>query len=204
MGGSDFDRAIAQIDDHITAIGDEIDDAVYHPDNPGQTIGYDAVHGQWKYHVRGDPDLGPVFEIAFPFSIVSNVKGILDDESANEIHNDPDGLTGEKLHHEAAIQLLHGIHDHQMESFKYHLINKITTTDASYSVESPDGTVVGFQVSRKYYPLDEGGTLSEFSHSVQTVISAGINGIRFSAQSFDFDTLIEDLTGTSDDLRYIQ
>lgn len=200
---SDFDKAVGTLEECIELIGDEIQDTLEHPDNAGKTVGFIVEHSGWVYTVEGNPSVGPRFIVQFPFNILDSFEELLDEEDAEEILDDPSQYSSEETVPSMALEILKTIPHHQMEQFRYHLIDQISTTDAAYSLMTEDKVVYGFRVSRDVFPLDDGYNLTEFSHTAQTVVSSGLSGVKFVNKAFNFEDLVENELGDSENQRYI-
>lgn len=204
-GGVEIQRTLEAVEAQIETIGDEVvDTKTAEVDGTTKAVGLVAEHGNWTYIVDVIKNEHHRVQIKFPFSIISNVSNVLDEETASEIASGtdlPDDIDDEVA---AAFEILSSIRPHKMDQFRQHLIDRISTTDAAYSIREEENVVVGFDVVREFYPLDESGTVTEFSHSVQTVVSSGSAGVRFCNMAFDFESAVDEFTGEAEDLAYIQ
>ena len=203
---ADFDRAVQLLDECISQCGDEIEDHVTNTDDPTQVIGYLAKHGEWVYEASGNPGTKQ-FEVRFDFNIPANIANVFSEEEARELVPDPDSVPQEEMGHRAGIAVMEKMDDDLQSEFQYHLISEINDTDTAFNLFYTDGGgISGFTTSRRLYPMDESFSQTEFSHSRQAVINAGLRGIQFVANSFDFEAMVDELAATESESppRYIQ
>lgn len=205
VSGAAFDRCVQRIDDCIEESGDEIVDAYYSKDDATRTVGYDALRGGWVYQILGTPGHDD-FRIRFPFDITNNISDILTEEDAESILSDlsDPSVEADKLTR-ASIAILDDMDPELMSEFEQHLISTLMDSSVGYNVDkTEEGSVVGFTISRPVYPADDGFSLTEFSHSVQAVITTGIGGVQFINSAFQFEDLIEGYTTPDPIPRYLQ
>lgn len=85
----------------------------------------------------------------------------------------------------ASEEWLRSLESELMQDIKYHLKEKLTSTDASYTLITPNGDVIyGFQVNKKVFPYEGEFRLKEFNDCVQATVSIGVAGDNFLATTF--------------------
>lgn len=204
---SEFDSAVSRIGEYVGKIGDEIH-AEAHTEDNDRLVGYQCIHGPYTYTVIGDPS-DEFFTIQFNYNIIEDFKGVIDDSDAEDI------IEGSQFEHDtgdvaglAAMEILDSMSPSNKESLAYHLTQQLTNTDVAFSLgRTQSGTVIEFNVARKIFPYESTFCLSEYNHSVQTVVSSGHGALQFIGHSFDLESAINNQLkdGLDDDrdLRYI-
>lgn len=207
----EFDCVIMRMEEYIGQMGDSVIDPVV---DRGRTVGFIAERASYTYQVVGDPD-AEFFHITFPYSLVNQLSGLIEEEDAREIlagEEEPEGndseappdVSGDELSRLAATAALDRINEENRNAFVYHLVVILSSGSAAYSLQSTEsGMVSGFNVSTKTFPYEPGFGLREFDRGIQSVVNTGIGGLIFINQSFDFQSMV-DVTEISSMLpRYI-
>lgn len=206
--GSDFADAVESVRHCINCIGDEVQEEYVTDSSGGEiVVGYQATHGSYVYNVVGEPGRH-YFNVEFPFSIPHDLGSLLTEETALEIVDDGDLDGDTDVTTLAAYEILEQMSQENREKFRYELTTVLSSTDTAFTLRATDsGAITGFDISRRVFPYDEDFSLTEFNHSVQTVINSGNSAVQFVATAFDFEDLVESQTTgdqTVDGPRYLQ
>lgn len=205
---AEFDCVIMRIEEYIGEVGDSVVDHAVDGDRGTRTVGFIAERTSYTYQVIGSPDTA-FFNVTFPYSLVNQLSGLIEDEQAREIlaageeapevdAQEFDDATSEELSRRAALAALDRVSQENREAFLYHLVLILSSGQAAYSLQNTDsGMVSGFTVSTKMFPFEDGFGLREFDRNVQAVVNTGIGGLMFINQSFDFQSMIDaaDISG---------
>jgi hypothetical protein len=211
---AEFDCVIVRIEEQIGQVGDAVVEPAIDRDRNSRTVGFVAERTSYTYQVVGSPDT-EFFNVTFPYSLVTQLAGLIDEPAAREILEATatrDGETGERADGEdapdlttrAALAALDDVSEENREAFLYHLVLVLSSGRAAYSLEHTEsGMLSGFTVSTRMFPFEAGYGLREFDRNVQSVVNAGIGALLFVNQAFDFRSMI-DAAGVSGILpRYI-
>lgn len=198
--GESFDATVQEMEECIETCDDDVVDLISNPDDQTQPIGFRAKHGGWLYTVYGVPSVD-FFIIQFDFDIAANIGDVLSEDDAKEILSNPSTVSPAELPRTAGVAVMEQMNEESQTKFRYHLLSEIMTTDTAHGLDMTDGqAVTGYSIERRIYPDDGAFSVGEFSHSRQAVINAGIRGIQFVANSFDFDAIIEEIRSTESDV----
>lgn len=195
----EFDCVVMRTEEYIGQMGDSVIEPIA---ERGRTIGFLAERSSYTYQVVGDPDT-EFLQISFPYSLVNQLSGLIDEEDAIEILSGDDesveeadsdllsDVSDDELLRLAAKEALDRVSEDVREAFVYHLVVILSAGSAAYSLQSTEeGMVSGFTVSAKAFPYEPGFGLREFDDRVQAVVNTGIGGLIFINQSFDFQSMI--------------
>lgn len=193
--GSDFADATETIREYVNLIGDDIQNEFVQDSSGGEiVVGFKASHGSYYYNVVGDPGTH-YFRIEFPFHIPQDLGSLLTDDLAEQIVDDADDDGETAISTLAAYEILERMSDENKEKFQYELMNVLSSTDTGYEFSTTEsGTIIGFDVTRRIFPWEDDFSLTEFNHSVQSVINSGHSAVQFVVTAFDFQELVESHT----------
>ncbi|MFB6165301.1 MAG: hypothetical protein ABEJ31_09105 [Haloarculaceae archaeon] len=195
---ADFDRAVDRVRNFVTRIGDTVAEPIQDREDGTRTVGFVVERDSYRYQVLGQPGQ-EFFHVIFPFSIVSQLEGVMTREAAIEIlADDEDDLDDvaerapEDPRHNAALRVLNGVAPGEREAFAYYLVIILGSGDAAFVLQNTDtGMVAGFQVFTKVFPYEREFSLTEFNRSVQSVVNTGISAMLFVNFTFDLPSMVD-------------
>lgn len=146
-----------------------------------------AHHYQIVASVSRDIDY---FEVSYPFDLQQIIARELKRRNeGEEVEIDPD--EDEDYMKEARKKLV-GLTNSQYKKVQVGLIERITTTEASYEIETiNDFGVRGFSVQKKIFPFEEDFGIKELNAAARTVMFKGILGGVFLGHSYEVMDFLE-------------
>lgn len=195
---ADFDRAVERVRNFVTRIGDTVAEPIHDRDGGTRTVGFVVERDSYRYQVLGQPDQ-EFFHVIFPFSIVSQLEGVMTRDAAIEIlaedEDDIENLEAELTEdprHRAALRVLNQVSEGEREAFSYYLVIILGSGNAAFVLQNTDtGMVAGFQVFTKVFPYEREFSLTEFNRAVQTVVNTGISAMLFVNFTFDMPSMVD-------------
>ncbi|MFC7323291.1 hypothetical protein ACFQMF_01725 [Halorubrum rutilum] len=183
---------LAGLDGKVEKIGDEIThERTTEIDGEEKIVEYAARHGDWVYWLSAGSN-GHHVTVTFAFSIVNNVATVFNEPDIKSILGLDEQKITEEHKKEAARELLSQMRPENQEKLSYHLIKLLSSPTSGFSIDTMNtGTPEAFQVTRKIFPNDSGFSQTEFNHSVQTVVSNGVNAVQLVQQAFDIEEFVE-------------
>lgn len=121
-------------------------------------------------------------ELTEQFEDLELTQKINEDDISNDFEDE--GLSGKP--YLAAKEWLDSLDEELCREIRFHLRDRLSDASVAYTVfPEKEETIYGFQVERKVFPYEDEFTLGEFNHSVQAVVSIGVNGHNFLGKTFD-------------------
>lgn len=191
------------IEELVTSIGDEVlaADIISTPTDEIEV--YFCLHGNQEYRIIEEVNR-PSFLIKFVFNLVDSIGRSLSDERIHELTGEKPSdsgqfTSGEDLEEDeedvetkimlfegedelppadqAGLEILKAVDKETMERFRFNLFQELSDPMvASVINDSDEVPFKGFEISRRFFPEDDGFSLTEFNNSVQAVVSQGLFG----------------------------
>lgn len=189
-------ESVANIPEYVDRAGHDIVAAYESDDDGSEVIAWAVEKGDWIYTVESHtPNDGAA--ILFDYNITNTVSNSLAEDDATEIL-DTNGLeSGERdsVSDRAAEYVMQSVRPENATKLRYRLVEELSSTDTAFQIQTNDADVpAAFRVSRRIFPADEGFHMTEYNHSVQTVVSNGVGAIQMINHSFNFDAVIDTQT----------
>lgn len=198
--------AVDLLRDAIAATGDSVENRINaNIDGAELIVGYDAVRGSLAYSVFGVPD-NEFFTIEVHYPITSDLGASLTESDARQFVDSESVDGDDDIHELAGMEIMEQMNRSNREKFHYHLGEALASSDAGFRInQTESGAITGFDVTRQIYPYEQEFSMTELSHSIQTVVNTARSGMMFVATAFDIEELVDQETGGDGrDPRYLQ
>jgi hypothetical protein len=173
----------------------------------GLPVLWTIQRGEMMAHVQCVEE-GRYFSAVFPYSILEDIKRILEPEDIStvlESHSvDTVGMDEDEQLEMAAEIILDGVPDDVMFDFYNNLVEMLSHPRLSFQFYTTDqGTISGFQLEKSIYPTSDSFEYREYDEAVQTVVTIGHAAMKYCQRCIDVEEAVSHHS-TPEPLRYIQ
>lgn len=204
MPQDDFERTLESVEGNLEKADEQVVDSITAEVEGGEDReGFLVKHGDHDLVVLGAPSEYS-FQVSYSFHVVNQfAQRFAISEVASQNPNQPVDVEVQDRHVQQARERVGQILENQDEEkrmqLRQQIVRMLSLPACAYQLQdADDGTILGFQTSRKIWPYEDDFAPSKAHRACQTVISVGLPVILLLQRQFGLGQVIETTEGTGE------